>query len=422
MNPTSTASVPRSANRTPCVFFQRGTCIKGDACEFEHVRHLPTVLLLVTDRITGRAPSSEQGGVAKRPPCVFHQRGNCKFGTACANSHDLSAEPAPSQIPTAISRPACVCSFFPRNACSKGAGCAFSHVIESTKTNNVKSHQIASDMPPRQRRHESTIDDDIHTTSRTIAGANGTFTDGAAVVKIALFHDYSTLSMTNIAAGEKPEAIAMMLKRWSYYGVVDIIALKLDIRTSSQVAEVKVADGGHISREILSTRIDSKIDGLDVTVTPVQLGRSDAGTNRLQLSGVTCRWYNPSKSASLNYELSRLSVEAFMFMTKQTRELRGRYPTFEHVLVRDLIRVGNLYSRTTRGDLDQYTIGHPPDEILIGPSSHSNSPEVLEQQVKASLDKCGQVLDWKINQQPGVAKVQAYAKFSSPHEAAQAIR
>jgi hypothetical protein len=249
-----------------------------------------------------------------------------------------------------------------------------------------------------------------------------TFADGAAVSKATLPGDFSTLTLTNVPAGTAPVTIVTFLERWTSHDFVEVVSLKSNPQSTTQSAEVRVLDGGRMSRAILSSTLKHKLNGTEIRISPVQLGSSESGTNRLQFSGVNCTWYNPSKTATLRFGPRYDIAKAVSAFRSQSRDLRGRRPIFDPISGAFAIRVGNLDCRTSVNDLRVFCNHYPPIGIEIGPKSHGMSPKDIQQQIRTLLESCGHIIEWIVSPQPGVAKVKAYVKFSTPTEAAQAAK
>ena len=66
------------SNYTPCKFWASGSCLNPD-CPF---RHPPTSASITVGTAPIAAPKSTQ-------PCVFYNSGSCKKGNLCAFSHDF---------------------------------------------------------------------------------------------------------------------------------------------------------------------------------------------------------------------------------------------------------------------------------------------------------------------------------------------
>jgi hypothetical protein len=424
-----------------CRFYQQGRCAKGDTCSFEHPKSVtPGAPWRNNIATTTSRPSKPSWQSAAEPSiCPFFRRGTCKFGDRCKQSHDLEGAATPERPAAVYTRSNVVCAFFLRNACSKGTSCPFRHDVKSVA---VSSHQNRSfGLQPYQRNTPtaSSIGSKNHDpASKVIAGAKVTFDDGAAISKIALPADFSTLAITRIPAAASQEDVSKVLKTWVSSEKIDDVSWKVDAETSLPSAEVRVADGGRLCRADTSTQPVLKLFGSDLHVRPIHLGNTEAGTNRLQLSTVSCTWHSPSKTASLKYGNSDRADRTVAALRDTKNELHGRVPTFErarhttspfhrfsnaraHVSVH-VVRVGNLDAETSVEELRRYLNQHAPANIEMHPSSHELSGTGLQGRVKTKLESHGNLLEWVVSTQPPGAKVKALARFTHHNEAAQAAK
>ncbi|KAF2126360.1 hypothetical protein P153DRAFT_297969 [Dothidotthia symphoricarpi CBS 119687] len=396
-----------------CRFFEQGRCAKGDTCSFEHLR-----------------PSSNASTPPFRVPCSFFRKGACKNGVACKYNHTLvDSSSTPQSAPTDL-KSKIPCTFYLRGLCFKGNDCPFNHSSRDAGLKNfTEVVAVAQEINPEQPRdkivdthaHDRSHPHEQHSLSRTVVGATITFAEGAAVAKVSLPSDFSILAVTGLPRHATLDDIRKMLVSSGVSRHVESIVVKLDSQTAKQSAQVKVADGGVASRNAFESGTDSWINDYGAKINTVQIGESESGTNRLHLSGVTCTWHNPSLSAHLEYGNMGQAKQSLSKLEKKDVEFRGRRPTF--VLSSDSrgIKVGNLDVHTSVNDLKQY-FKYGPSEIRLGQKSHSKSSKDLRHHVGASLEKCGHVLEWSVTVQPGGSKVKAYAKFSSPDEAVQAVK
>jgi hypothetical protein len=411
-------------NMVVCRFFQQGRCSQGDCCRFEHPKApLHTPRFVVPTHVTSQIPSSVSKAAETASPCVFFQRGTCKFGSTCKQTHDLSTAPTPPRDLVTDTRPNVFCTFFLRNACYKGAACPFSHNAD-TKSPNIVHAEVESTLKdgyPHQKAIE-TVTSRVSPSRTVIAGADIVFDDGATISRITLPTDISTIALSGIPAAATLGDIQAALVACGTHEPIETGALQIDPQTSKQSAEVKVSDGGRLRRSLISTKHKLRLNGSDVQMNSVQLGSSEVGTNRLQLSGVTCTWYEPSRTASLRYGSATQATIAFTALKQSVTVLHGRRPTFLHAQSSLTIRVGNLDVSTTVNDVKQLLRNNHPMHIELGARSHSVSKEILQQQVKRLLEKHGQLLEWSISPQLGSAKIKAYAKFANYHEALQATK
>jgi hypothetical protein len=398
-----------------CRFFQQGRCTQAGWCRFEHPKPTPSIATVPSPNPV--APPFIPSVVNNAQPCVFFRRGTCKYGQSCKHTHDLVSSPSTDTGSRAI------CAFFLRNACSRGDACSFSHSVDTHKTSVQTEYPTQSGQLQRKNdpSNTSSVPDYPLPDQRTIAGADVLFADGAKISKITLPADISTVALSDVPAVATPDDIRNAIITLGTTEEMTLVSLKNDPGTSKLSAEVRVIDGGRLRRSIISIKPELSLHGFKLQINPVHLGSSDAGTNRLQLSGVTCTWYTPSRTATLSYPTPIHAGTVFTSLNRNSSELHGRRPTFSHVQGSTTIGVGNLDISTNTNDLKRY-LGGNAALIGIGRKSHDISKEALQVRVKNLLEQQGALVDWKVSPQPGVAKVKAYAKFTKPQEAIQAAQ
>jgi hypothetical protein len=400
-----------------CRFFQRGRCTQADWCRFEH----PLTLTHSTATFPSPNPVAPPfvPNVAQNPqPCVFFQRGTCKYGQNCKRAHDAIA------FPVADTGSRSVCIFFLRNACSKGDTCSFSHSVSAHTTSAQTEHPTQSGQLQRENdpSNISSAADHPLPDQRTIAGANVIFADGATISKITLPADISTVALSGVPAAATPEDIRNAIIALGTTEEITLVSLKSNPGTSKLSAEIRVVDGGRLRRSIISVKPELSLHGSKLQINPVQLGSSDAGTNRLQFSGVTCTWYNASRTATLRYGSPDRASRVTRILKHNSSKLHGRRLTFAHDRGSSTILVRNLDISTYASDLNRYLGDNAALHIELGRKTHDIFKEALQSRVKNLLEQEGSLVDWRVFPQPGVAKVKAYAKFTNHHEAAQAAR
>ncbi|KAF2260147.1 hypothetical protein CC78DRAFT_590584 [Lojkania enalia] len=369
-----------------CRYYQQGHCLNGDTCYYQHPSGRPqqsssTPPLNISAssfRPSSRSPAYPHA----KTPCVFFQQGSCKKGFLCKYEHEVAAV-APPTVPK-DGRSHVVCTFFQRNACKKG---------------------------------------DTYITLRSIGGAKVTFGSGAAVSVVSLSSDFSAVLMSNIPVDVPVPSILGVL---ATYGFPDLPSECVQLRqlpNSRQAAHIKVANPD-FAGDFLH-RASSNIDfmGTSVQISLVQLaGHSDSSMNKLQLCGVHCSWYNPSKAAYLHFGNDDIARNALKNTEKRKhRQLHGRNVTFKYQPVRSL-QVGNLDPRTTKEELERFLPRPLPREIVWGSLSHVMTAEQMQEQVKASLEARGELTDWVLSTQKGGPRVKATAKFTKPESARAAVK
>ncbi|KAF2112896.1 hypothetical protein BDV96DRAFT_601715 [Lophiotrema nucula] len=115
-----------------CRFFLEGRCLKGPQCTFEHpvqVTDYRAPSNPAPQTATGNAaPSTVRVAERAKTPCAFYQRGSCNKGVSCQFLHEGIVETPPS---SEVSRSETICKFFLKNACSKGDACPYKHSFDT---------------------------------------------------------------------------------------------------------------------------------------------------------------------------------------------------------------------------------------------------------------------------------------------------
>ncbi|KAF2190004.1 hypothetical protein K469DRAFT_542180, partial [Zopfia rhizophila CBS 207.26] len=339
-----------------------------------------------------------------------------------------------------------VCTFFLRNACTKGDNCPFQHQQASPTPLARENRALAVTPIHSESIMKAGLSRSIWSThtpvenpsSRIIAGATVTFGDGAAVSALSLPSDFSAVSMSNIPPNKSIQDIISLLKNLGFLDIPpNSIHLKHLPQTSSQTAEVRVEDPDFAHYLLDKTGSTVPFDGSMVLITPVQFGgKSDSSTNRLQLTSVTCTWFNPSQVAYLHYGTESLAREAMEKINKaDSRRCRGRklnatYKSSPGIWVRGRVRgpsthllhVGNIDPNSSESDLKRF-LPHPwPQSIEFGICSHDMAATDLQEKVKRSLEAKGRLSDWIMNTRADGSRVKAIAKFVSAEAARSAVK
>eukprot|EP00434_Breviolum_minutum_P042749 symbB.v1.2.038064.t1/scaffold5805.1/size23493/1 len=135
-----------------CKFFEQGTCTKGANCTFAHgVEELQAMgttwqdvgvtAMPPTATPTSSAPVLALAQVYKTAMCKFFEQGTCLNGDDCNYAH--SEEDLQPLWKTRL------CKFFEQGTCTKGASCTFAHGLHELQAASSLGEQKKTPLVPR---------------------------------------------------------------------------------------------------------------------------------------------------------------------------------------------------------------------------------------------------------------------------------
>ena len=150
-----------------------------------------------------------------------------------------------------------------------------------------------------------------------------------------------------------------------------------------------------------------------------------ASTARLQMCNVSCVWYQPSKTATLEFTSSHAMEEAarklgntkILNRTPECRTAVDKKAKPWHCYV----KVGNLDISTTAKMLVGPCGQLRPQAVKFGKASYSSSAEAISQAVQRLLSSAGTVENWVPSTSTKGAQSKAIATFSTMQQAAKAV-
>jgi len=150
-----------------------------------------------------------------------------------------------------------------------------------------------------------------------------------------------------------------------------------------------------------------------------------ASIARLQMCNVSCTWYQPSKTATLEFTSSEWMNEA--------AERLGKYkilnrPLECHTTVNKktrpwqcYVKVGNLDISTTVKMVQDTCRNRQPHTITLGESSYSSSAEEIGQAIQRLLSSVGTVEAWTASTSTNGIQMKATATLSTVEQATKAV-
>lgn len=202
------------------------------------------------------------------------------------------------------------------------------------------------------------------------------------------------------------------------------------------MAEVRVEDPNFSDDIIRRFKNDyTEQDMKKVSVKPIlETGGSGSQGNRLQLSSVSCTWYQPSRPAWLKF-ISQRDAEDAKSVLKQRqifdRELEISFqestplPYFRrgYIMSEVTLQVGNLDVRTRPRDFKNILQGRlEPEDITVGAPSHNLSSTGAANVVKELLQESGELESFQSQTLPGSNKVRASATFFGREGAINSVK
>ena len=113
-------------HKTPCAFFQKGKCSKGQQCAFSHT------VTRTWRRVSDSQPMSPVNARNKSVPCKFFAGPGCQLGDSCPYSHSTeNGKVVHPATPTKDTRSMISCKFFAQGNCHLSTSCPYLHAMES---------------------------------------------------------------------------------------------------------------------------------------------------------------------------------------------------------------------------------------------------------------------------------------------------
>lgn len=313
-----------------------------------------------------------------------------------------------------------------------GELCPFSHDIQGNLVmpKTLSDHRPITDIglaastwarsDPSFREHDETK------LPRNIGGATVVFADGASVSTISLISDFSAVSTSDLSQHTSVQDVVDLLSSRGFPQVTpDCIRFKHIPEKLHKTAVIKVRDpdfANKLFQYLGDTPV--RLRDVEVHVSKMQLGgETESGMNRLQLTGVTCSWFNPSKVAYLQYETDWKAKRALERIKGQdSNQLLGRKLDVTYQPVRSL-QVGNLDLNTNEAGLRRFLPSPQPIKVTWGPQSHMFTAKQLEERAITQLRSHGTLIEeCTPSPQKGRSRTKIIAKFSEAEAARNAVK
>ncbi|PVH74461.1 hypothetical protein DL98DRAFT_499801 [Cadophora sp. DSE1049] len=363
-------------------------------------------------------------------PCRFFARGSCTYGVNCKNSHEAVSEgqaptweqpfrvatslkaqivPNSSADQTRASHPT-PCVFYAKGYCRNGSGCAYNH--------DGPRHD--------ENRHQSLTTTGIDPAFKDIHGASVTFSAGAQVSSIKLASDFSTIQILGMPAGAGQDDVRAILSGLGFDGLEATITVK-QIGGMGAVAEARIENPTFATEATNKFQCRQQDEQFRKLTIKSLIGSSATGTlgNRLQLSTVSCSWYQASCVAWLTYPSHRAAEAALRRL--QSSKIRGRVPdcsireeTFRSPT--STLQLGNLARGTKFKAIGSHLNGMFPTRTTIGEPSYDLSNDMAASLVREKLSQVGALESFESQVVDGSNKMKALAVFVDRESATKAVR
>ncbi|XP_014556420.1 hypothetical protein COCVIDRAFT_26807 [Bipolaris victoriae FI3] len=261
---------------------------------------------------------------------------------------------------------------------------------------------------------------------RNIGGANVVFADGASVSSVSLISDFSAVSTSDLSQHTSVQDVVDHLSSMGFaQATPDCVRFKYIPEKLHKTAVIKVRDPD-FANNLLQCLGDSpiRLRDAEVHMSKMQLGgETESGMNRLQLTSVTCSWFNPSKVAYLQYETDWKAKQALKRIKDlDSNQLMGRKLDVMYQPVRSL-QVGNLDVNTNEAGLRRFLPSPQPLNVTWGPKSHILTAKQLEEKALMELRCHGTLLgECTPSSQKGGSRTKIIAKFSETEAARNAVK
>lgn len=424
-----------------CWFFSQGKCTYGTTCRLSHelAQEAPLKSPLVPP---SRSPISHVSDEHLSSPTSVNK---------LLLAPGLKAE-APVFVPlsplvvlknsgTAVDSVRANCTFFARGFCRNGDVCSFVHGEKQASQPSFNNDQeneehVSGDF---SLNNYADLYQDLSISLGNISIANLTdkeihratvrFDIGGQVSNVKLQSDFSTIQISGLAACTSNSSIVKILANLGFQ-ISEAEVLLKEIFGVGSIAEVKVADPSfakNVVRNFDSWIIHNRSKAKYTIKAMIGGGKSGISGNRLQLSTITCTWYQPSCVAWLTYETKYEAEEAQEILKYQNIrdrtpgcliEKSGNWRSLTWVL-----RLGNLHIGTKRRDIVHHLPPQlVPSKMAFGDPSHNKSDDEAADCVKQLLLNEGELESFQYRAIPDKSKLQATATFLDREQAARAVR
>ncbi|KAI4673510.1 uncharacterized protein J4E84_011036 [Alternaria hordeiaustralica] len=215
-----------------------------------------------------------------------------------------------------------------------GEQCPFSHEIREnlgmpkTLSDHTPIKDVGLTAPSSARADPSSKEHDETEIPRTIGGATVEFANGASVSKISLISDFSAVFTSDLSPHTSVQDLVDFLINRGFPQVThDCVPFRHIPEKLHKTAVIKVRDPGFANKLLQCLQnTPVRLGDFEFRASKMQVaGETASGMNRLQLTSVTCSWFNPSKVAYLEYDADWKAKRALERMERpNSNEFQGR--------------------------------------------------------------------------------------------------
>jgi len=313
-----------------------------------------------------------------------------------------------------------------------GEQCPFSHeirenlVMPKTLPDHTSIKDVSLTAPTSARANPSFNEHNETEIPSKIGGATVEFANGVSVSKISLISDFSAVFTSDLSPHTSVQDLVDFLISKGFPQVThDCVRFRHIPEKLYKTAVIKVRHPD-FANKLLQCLQDTpvRLRDLEVRVLKMQIaGEAVSGINRLQLTSVTCSWFNPSKVAYLEYDETWKAKRALERIERpNSNEFQGRKLNVTYQPVRSL-QLGNLDLNTNEAGLRRFLPYPRPTKVTWGPQSHNLTAKQLEERAITQLRSHGTLIEECIpHPQKGGSRTKIIAKFSEAGAARNAVK
>ncbi|KAI1639314.1 hypothetical protein F4809DRAFT_159133 [Biscogniauxia mediterranea] len=314
------------------------------------------------------------------------------------------------------------CIFFQRGYCRNGASCPFLH-LENSANHESRVEEAPGPAP---------IDDTFTT---YISNALVCFEGGAAITRVLLASDFSTVQISQLPMDSTPESVLAVLR-----------SHELD---TSNVTQVQMTDDEHYSIAVVTVKDPAFADLAATKLSPQQALHggdtprpvatsinnpmvSDLGALGIDRKSVQCSWHKPYKSVWLHFTSMGYALRVYNRFIHDYFKVKGQsvyctppvedvYPANELAVSICLLEVPGY---ATEQDISN-SLRHYKDKLIdmdIEDPSYEEDEHTCYAMIQSLCTSVGPLEWWELVPHTLGKDVKAVARFQNEKDAREAAR